>query len=215
MARLRFTITMSLDGYVAGPNQGVETPIGEGGGALHDWAFAVRSFRAAHGMEGGETGVDDEVVAEWLANVGATVMGRNMFGGGPGPWADDPPWNGWWGDDPPFGTPVFVLTHHAREPLPMRGGTTFHFVTDGIEAALERAMAAAGGKDVALGGGADVARQYLAAGLIDDMEIHVVPVLLGAGERLFDLEPGWQARYEPTRLVGSPAASHFRYRRVG
>jgi len=215
MARLRLGLTMSLDGYVAGPHQSTDNPLGEGGGGLHDWAFAVRSFRAPHGLRGGETGIDDDVLAESLENVGATVMGRNMFGGGPGPWSEDPPWRGWWGDDPPFHTPVFVLTHHPREPLEMEGGTIFHFVTDGIEAALERAADAAGGKDVTLGGGAEAARQYLAAGLIDDMEVHVVPVLLGSGERLFDLPAGWQDSYERTRLVASPAAAHFRYRRIG
>jgi dihydrofolate reductase len=215
MARVRLDITMSLDGYVAGPDQSVENPLGVGGTALHDWAFATRSFRASHGMEGGETGTDDGVAAEYVENIGATVMGRNMFGGGPGPWREDAPWNGWWGDDPPFHTPVFVLTHHPREPLEMQGGTTFHFVTDGVEAALSRATDAAGGKDVRVGGGAAAAQQCLAAGLIDDMEVHVVPLLLGSGERLFDLPPGWQDRYERTRLVASPAVAHFRYRRVG
>jgi len=213
MAKLRLNITMSLDGYVAGPNQSLENPLGEGGGGLHDWAFAARTFREAHGMEGGSAGPDDDVVAESLENIGATVMGRNMFGGGTGAWGADP-WNGWWGDDPPFHTPVFVLTHHAREPLEMRGGTTFHFVTEGIEAALERAKDAAGGKDVVLGGGANVAQQYLRARLIDEMEIHVVPLLLGGGARLFDNLDGRQTGYECVRLVGSPSVSHFKYRRV-
>jgi dihydrofolate reductase len=211
MGRLRFSITMSLDGYVAGPDQSLENPLGEGGGALHEWAFAVRSFREMHGMEGGTTGPDDEVAAEALENIGATIMGRNMFGGGEGPWGEDP-WNGWWGDDPPFHTPVFVLTHHAREPLQMRGGTTFHFVTEGIEAALERAREAAGGKDVALGGGATAAQQYLKAGLIDEMEIHVVPLLLGGGARLFDDTDGRQTDFECIRVVTSPAVAHYKYR---
>jgi dihydrofolate reductase len=210
MARLRFSITMSADGYVAGPNQSVENPLGEGGGDLHGWAFAVRTFREAHGMEGGSTGPDDEVAAESLENIGASLMGRNMFGGGEGPWGDDP-WNGWWGDDPPFHTPVFVLTHHAREPLEMQGGTTFHFVTEGIEAALEQAKDAAGGRDVALGGGANVAQQYLRAGLIDEMEIHVVPRLLGGGARLFDNLDGRLAGLEPTRVISSPAVTHYRF----
>jgi dihydrofolate reductase len=215
MPRLRLSITMSLDGYAAGPDQSVEHPLGVGGGALHEWAFAVRAFRDAHGTEGGATGLDDDVARESIANVGATVMGRNMFGGGPGSWSEDRPWRGWWGDDPPFHTPVFVLTHHRREPLEMEGGTTFHFVTDGIEAALAAASDAAGEKDVALGGGARTVQQYLAGGLVDDMEIHVVPVLLGSGERLFGhLPPGWQDRYERTRLVASPSVAHFRYRRV-
>jgi len=213
MGRFRFTITMSLDGYVAGPNPSLEHPLGEGGERLHEWAFAVRTFRQAHGMEGGATGPDDDVAAEWLEDIGATIMGRRMFGGGPGPWGN-PLWNGWWGDDPPFHTPVFVLTHHAREPLEMEGGTTFHFVTDGIESALARAKDAAGGKDVALGGGAEVAQQYLKAGLVDEMEIHVVPLLLGSGARLFDNTDGRQTAYRCVRVVSSPSVSHVKYRRA-
>ena len=147
MSKLRCTITMSLDGYVAGPAQSLENPLGQGGRALHDWAFATRSFRAVHGMEGGETGLDDDHAASWHANIGATIMGRNMFGPARGPWGDDP-WAGWWGDDPPFHTPVFVLTHHPRPPLELRGGTTFHFVGDGIDGTLALAVAAAGGRDV-------------------------------------------------------------------
>ena len=212
MARLRFGITMSLDGYVAGPRPSLAQPLGEGGEELHEWVIAVRSWRDSHGKEGGTTGQDDAIVAESIQNVGATIMGRRMFGGGGGPWGDDP-WNGWWGDDPPFHHPVFVLTHHPREPLEMEGGTTFHFVTEGIHGALERALAAAGGKDVHLGGGADVAQQYLKAGLIDEMEIHVVPVLLGGGTRLFDNTEGRQTAYELVRVVGSPAVTHYRYRR--
>ena len=215
MSRLRFTITMSLDGYVAGPRQSVENPLGEGGESLHEWAFAVRSLREAHGMEGGETGVDDEVAAESIQNIGATIMGRHMFGPpGGGPWGEDP-WRGWWGENPPFHTPVFVLTHHPREPLVLEGGTTFHFVPDGIQAALDRAREAAGGKDVALGGGADVAQQYLKAGLVDEMLIHVVPVLLGDGARLFEHTNGQQTSYDCVRLVGSPSVSHFQYRQKG
>ncbi|MDX6644889.1 MAG: hypothetical protein QOK40_616 [Miltoncostaeaceae bacterium] len=213
MARLRLSITMSLDGYVAGPNQSVEHPLGEGGHRLHEWAFAVRTFRETHGMEGGATGPDDDVAAETLQNVGAHIMGRNMFGGGAGPWGDDP-WTGWWGDDPPFHAPVFVLTHHAREPLEMQGGTTFHFVTDGIEAALERARDAAGDMDVSLGGGAGAAQQYIKAGLVDEMEIHVVPVLLGGGARLFENVDGRQAAFECVRGICSPSVSHYKYRRA-
>jgi dihydrofolate reductase len=212
MSKLRFDITMSLDGYVAGPNQSEENPLGEGGGDLHDWAFALTAFRERHGMEGGEVNSSTPVVEESLANIGATVMGRNMFGGGPGPWGDDP-WNGWWGDDPPFHTPVFVLTHHAREPLDMEEGTTFTFVTDGIESALEQAKEAAGGKDVGLGGGADVAQQYLAAGLIDELEIHVVPLLLGDGARLFD-NLGGDVKVEPVRTVEAPGVTHLKYQVV-
>ena len=213
MSKLRFNITMSLDGFVAGPNQSEENPLGEGGGRLHDWAFALVAFREQHGMEGGEVNASTPVVEESLENIGAEVMGRNKFGGGPGPWGDDP-WTGWWGDNPPFHEPVFVLTHHAREPLEMQGGTTFSFVTDGIESALEQAKEAAGGKDVALGGGADVAQQYLAAGLIDEMEISVVPLLLGDGARLFDNLGGADLELEPVRSVEAPGVTHLKYRVV-
>ena len=194
---------MSLDGYVAGPNQSVDDPLGEGGEALHEWAFAVRSFREPHGMKGGETGVDDDVVAESLAERRRDGHGAQHVRRRAGAVERGPAVERLVGDDPPFHTPVFVLTHHAREPLAMEGGTTFHFVTDGIEAALAQATEAAGGKDVVLGGGAEAARQYLGAGLVDDMEIHVVPVLLGSGERLFDLAPGWQraVRAQPARRL--------------
>jgi dihydrofolate reductase len=212
MVKLRFNITMSVDGYVAGPDQGLENPLGAGANRLHDWAFATRTFRAMHGLEGGETGLDDDHAAALTANIGATIMGRNMFGPVRGPWGGDP-WRGWWGDDPPFRTPVFVLTHHARDPLEMQGGTTFYFVTDGIETALERAVSAADGRDVSLGGGADVAQQYLRARLVDEMEIHVVPVLLGAGSRLFDNLDGGPAGYECVSLTSSPAVAHYTYAR--
>ena len=210
MAKLKFSITMSLDGDVAGPRQSLENPLGEGGVGLHEWAFATRSFRSAHGQEGGETGVDNDLALAWSTNIGATIMGRNMFGPVRGSWGDEA-WTGWWGDDPPFHTPVFVLTHHSREPLEMQGGTTFHFVTDGIEAALERAMEAANGQDVAIGGGADVAQQYLRARLIDEMQIHVVPVLLGSGSRLFENLDGGLSAYTCVSLVSSPAATHYTY----
>jgi dihydrofolate reductase len=210
MAKLRFNITMSLDGYVAGPGQSLENPLGEGGRGLHEWAFATRTWRAMHGMDGGETGLDDDRAVAATEDVGATIMGRNMFGPVRGPWADDA-WTGWWGDDPPFHTPVIVLTHHPREPLEMRGGTTFHFVSDGIESALERAVQAAGGRDVSLGGGADAARQYLRAGLIDAMEIHVVPMFLGGGSRLFEDLDGGPTGYECVGLVSSSAAAHYAY----
>jgi dihydrofolate reductase len=177
---------MSLDGFVAGPHQSVENPLGVGGMRLHEWAFPLEAFRRMHGMEGGEVNESSSVLEEMMANVGATVMGRNMFGGHPGPWNAQKPWIGWWGTNPPFHHPVFVLTHHAREPLALEGGTTFTFITDGIEDALERAKRAARGKDVSLGGGAQAARQYLKANLVDDMEISLVPVVLGAGERLLD-----------------------------
>jgi dihydrofolate reductase len=210
MARLKFEISISLDGFIAGPNQSVENPLGEGGEQLHGWVVALEAWRRAHGREGGEVNASSEIIEEALDNVGATVMGRNMFGGGPGPWGDEP-WQGWWGDDPPFHTPVFVLTHHPREPLPKQGGTTFHFVTDGIEAALEQAKEAAGGKDVHLGGGAEVAQQYLKAGLIDQLQLNVVPVLLGDGARLFDnLAPG-DVRLRLDRVVDAPGVTHLRY----
>jgi dihydrofolate reductase len=211
---LRFNITMSLDGYVAGPNQSVTNPLGEGGERLHEWALATRSARAMHGMDGGEGGPDDAIFRETFENLGATIMGRHMFGGSAGPWGADP-WRGWWGENPPYHTPVFVLTHHAREPLAMEGGTTFHFVTGGIREALARATDAAAGKDVSLAGGADIAQQYLKAGLVDEMEIHVVPALLGSGSRLFENTDGRQIDYHCVRVVSSPAVSHFKYRRVG
>ena len=210
MAKLKFTMTMSLDGYVAAPEQSLEDPIGRGGLALHEWVFATRHFRATHGLEGGESGLDDDH-AWWDAKVGATIMGRNMFGPVRGPWGDED-WTGWWGDEPPYHTPVFVLTHHAREPLEMAGGTTFNFVTDGIESALAQAVEAAGELDVSIGGGASTVQQYLRARLVDEMEIHVVPVLLGGGERLFDNLDGVSlAGFECVELVASPAVAHYRY----
>ena len=213
MSKLRFTITMSLDGYVAGPNQTLENPLGEEGERLHDWAIPLKFFREMHGESGGETGTNDDVLRENHENLGATIMGRNMFGGGPGPWGDGS-WKGWWGDNPPYHTAVFVLTHHAREPLEMDGGTTFFFVTDGIESAFRRAKEAAGGKDVLVAGGADVAQQYLAAGLVDEMELHVVPLLLGGGARLLD-NVGSDVKFEQIRSLGSPGVTHLKYRVIG
>jgi dihydrofolate reductase len=185
MARLRMSLSVSLDGYSAGPDQSVENPLGIGGMRLHEWAFTLEAWRKPHGLDGGDVNASSRVVDEGMANIGATIMGRNMFGGGPGGWDADPPWNGWWGEDPPFHQPVFVLTHHPREPLEMQGGTTFTFVTDGIESALSQAAEAAGGKDVGLSGGADACRQYLAAGLVDEMRITLAPTLLGSGESPF------------------------------
>jgi len=176
---------MSLDGFVAGPNQSVQEPLGVGGERLHEWVLPLEAWRRPHGMEGGEVNESTPVVEEELTDIGATIMGRNMFGGGPGAWSRTDPWNGWWGRNPPFHHPVFVVTHHAREPLMMEGGTSFTFVTEGIDSALEQARRAAGGMDVALAGGAQVAQQYLRAGLVDEMQLHVVPTLLGGGERLF------------------------------
>ena len=212
MARLRFQISMSLDGFIAGPNQSEEDPLGEGGMQLHEWAFVLAAWRTPHGQDGGEVNASTAVVEESLENVGATMMGRNMFGG-EGPWGDDP-WDGWWGDEPPFHMPVFVVTNHAREPLTKAGGTTFTFVTDGIESALEQAREAADGKDVALGGGANVAQQYLKAGLIDEMQLHVVPVLLGDGARLFDNLGDAEIALEVTSAVEAPGVTHITYRVV-
>jgi dihydrofolate reductase len=208
MPKLKLQMTMSLDGYVAGPAQNLENPLGKGAQTLHAWAFATKRFREAHGMEGGdETGLDNAHV-NWDENVGASIMGRNMFGPVRGPW--DEPWDGWWGDEPPFHHDVFVLTHHPRASL-ILSDTTFHFVTGGIDDALDRAREAAAGKDISIGGGAETARQYLAAGLVDKLEVHVVPVLLGTGERLFD---GPISGFEPVDLEASPAAAHFRWTRT-
>jgi dihydrofolate reductase len=211
MARLRFQISVSLDGFVAGPNPSEEYPLGEGGEELHQWVLKLAAWRKPHGREGGEVNASSAVVEETLENVGATIMGRNMFGGGPGPWGADP-WDGWWGDDPPFHHPVFVLTHHEREPLEKEGGNSFTFVTDGIESTLAQAKEAAGGRDVSLGGGADVAQQYLAAGLIDEMLLNVVPILLGSGTRLFDNLGTAEVGLEQVRVVEAPDVAHLIYR---
>jgi len=211
MSKLRLKISMSLDGFVAGPSQSVDNPLGIGGMRLHEWVFPLANWRAMHGMEGGEVNESSPVIEESLANIGATVMGRNMFGGHPGPWNLKDPWNGWWGTDPPFHHPVFVLTHHAREPLELEGGTTFTFVTEGIEAALEQARRAAGSLDVALAGGANAAQQYLAAGLVDEMEINLVPVLLSSGERLFAGVGDDLHGLELERTVAAPKVTHLKF----
>lgn len=202
---------MSLDGFVAGLNQSVDNPLGIGGMRLHEWAFALAIFREQHELDAGEINESTRVVEESLANIGATVMGRNMFGGHPGPWDPKNPWNGWWGVNPPFHHPVFVLTHHKREPLELEGGTTFTFVTNGIEAALEQARRAARGKDVSLAGGASAAQQYLVAGLVDEMEISVVPTLLGSGERLFDDVGDDLHGLELVRTVAAPQVTHIKF----
>jgi dihydrofolate reductase len=212
MSKVRVHITVSADGYVAGPNPSLENPLGEGGGRLHDWAFGLKAWREPHGMEGGEVNASTSVVEESLASIGAEIMGRGKFGGGPGPWGDDP-WPGWWGEDPPFRMPVFVLTNHEREPLTL-SDTTFTFVTDGIEAALDRARTAADGKDVLIGGGADVTDQFLTAGLVDDIELNIVPLLLGDGARLFD-GVGPDVGLEQVRAVEAPGVTHLKYRVVG
>ena len=216
MPKLRVhCFSISLDGYGAGPDQSREHPLGVGGEHLHDWFVATRTFRTVHGQAGGEEGtLDDGFAARQLDGVGAWIMGRNMFGPVRGPWPDDS-WRGWWGENPPYHGPVFVLTHHPRPPLSMQGGTTFHFVTEGIESALERAFEAAGGKDVLVGGGASTVQQYLRAGLIDEMHYAIAPILLGGGERLFDNLDGGPRGYECVELASSPAAAHVRLVRAG
>ena len=212
MGIVKVDISVSLDGFVAGPNPTLEEPLGEYGESLHEWVLGTKSFADAHGGEGGETGIDDEIGAEHLAGVGATIMGRHMYSGGSGPWEDDPKASGWWGDEPPFHHPVFVLTQHAREPLELTG-TTFHFVTDGIESALEQARAAAGDQDVEIAGGGSAVSQYLKLGAVDELQLHVAPMFLGEGARLFDDHvadrPG---KLELTRAVQSPTGvMHLKY----
>ncbi|MEV6414575.1 dihydrofolate reductase family protein [Kribbella sp. NPDC051718] len=210
MSKLRCHISISLDGFVAGPNQSVENPLGEGGERLHDWVVPLASWREGHAKEGGEVNASDRVVEEARENLGAAVMGRNMFGPiGGGPWVNED-WLGWWGDNPPYHYPVFVVTHYPREPVEMAGGTTYHFVTDGIESALDQAKEAAGGKDVMLWGGGDIIGQYLAAGLLDELELHVVPILLGDGARIFGTPGG--VRLEQIRSVEAPGVTHLKYR---
>jgi dihydrofolate reductase len=213
MTQLRATLSISLDGFLAGPNPSEEHPLGEGGMQLHEWAFALAAWREPHGRDGGEVNASTAVMERMTANVGAVVMGRRMFGGGPGPWGDEP-WQGWWGEEPPFGVPVFVVTSHAREPLVKDGGTTFHFVTDGVESAYAQARDAAGDGDVSLAGGADVAQQLLRAGLLDELTLSVVPVLLGGGTRLLD-NLGDVVRLEQVDVVQAPGVTHLRYRRAG
>jgi dihydrofolate reductase len=214
MSRLRFGISMSLDGYVAGPHQSVDEPLGVGGEQLHEWVFPLAAWREPHGLPGGEVNESSEVLEEWIAGIGATIMGRNMFGGHPGPWNAEKPWNGWWGRKPPFHHPVFVLTHYPRSPLELEGGTTFHFVTGGIGEALDRAREAARGLDVALAGGANAAQQYLAAGLVDEMLINLVPVLLGGGERLFEGPGTDMAGLRPVRTVATAKVTHLKFARA-
>ena len=209
---LRFRISISLDGFVAGPNQSEENPLGEGGEGLHEWAVELAAWRKPHGREGGEVNASSEVMERAQANVGAQLMGRGMFGGGPGPWPEDPPWTGWWGEDPPFHVPVFVLTHHERPPLEL-GDTTFHFVTEGVEAAVEQAKQAAGDEDVLLGGGAEAAQQCLAAGLVDEMQLSLVPILLGSGARLFE-NLGDVEGFEQVEAVEAPGVTHLTYRPI-
>jgi dihydrofolate reductase len=211
MSRLRCHISISLDGFVAGPNQSEDNPLGEGGERLHEWVFSLAAWRQLHGLQGGEVNESARIVEESRENIGAGIMGRNMFGPtGGGPWGDEQ-WTGWWGDDPPYHYPVFILTHHPRDPVQMKGGTTFHFVTDGIELALEQARDAADGKDVMLWGGAQVVNQYLAAGLLNDLELQVVPILLGDGARLFANLGAAQVRLEQVGAVEAPGVTHLKY----
>ena len=213
MSRLRFRISTSIDGFVAGPNQTVQEPLGVGGERLHEWVVALETWRRAHGKKDGEVNESTPVMEEEIANIGATIMGRNMFGGGPGPWSKTAPWNGWWGRNPPFHHAVFVLTHHPRETVTMEGGTSFTFVTDGIESALEQARRAAGERDVALAGGAKVAQQFLNAGLVDEMQLHVVPTLLGGGERLFDTVEDLHGLVL-VQTVAAPDVVHLKFART-
>jgi dihydrofolate reductase len=206
MGKVNFDVGVSLDGYLAGPNPRFEEPLGDAGEKVHEWMFRTATWAGPDGA----TDRDDEIVRERTENVGAYVMGREMFGGGPGGWDED--WKGWWGDDPPYHVPVYVLTHHPRESVEMKGGTTFHFVTDGIESALEQARAAAGAKDVQIAGGADVIQQYLNAGVVDEFQVHIAPVLLGGGVRLLDGLGNDEIKIELVRTVESPFVTHVKYR---
>ena len=214
MGKVVAEVSVSLDGYVAGPAPTLENPLGEGGDQLHEWAFGLKRFREPHGLPGGETGPDDELVAESLRATGAIVMGRRMFSGGEGPWENDHNTDGWWGDEPPFHKPVFVLTHHAREPLVMEGGTTFVFVTNGLESAIEDARAAAAEKDVLVAGGANAIDQCINAGLVDELQLHLAPVLLGDGARLFEGVGPALPGFELASVLDSPLVTHLRYRVV-
>jgi dihydrofolate reductase len=203
-------ISMSLDGYVAGPNPTLEQPLGKGGEQLHEWVFRLAAWREPHGLEGGEHGPDGELVRASVGRTGAVIMGRRMFSGGSGPWESDPNADAWWGDNPPFHVPVFVLTHHEREPVEKEGGTTFTFVTDGFESALEQARAAAGEKDISIAGGAEVAQQALRAGVVDDVTLHLAPVLLGGGTSLFG-DLGTDLTLNLTNVLEAPFATHLQY----
>jgi len=212
MARIYTDISMSLDGYVAGPDPTLDEPLGSGGEQLHEWAFRLEAWRRPHGLEGGETGPESGMVDRTLAVTGAFVMGRRMFSGGSGPWADDPNAGGWWGDNPPFHVPVFVVTHEPREPVEMEGGTTFTFVTEGVAAAVERARDAAGARDVQIAGGGSMVQQALALGLLDELQVHVAPVFLGGGVTLFEgVSP---AGLEVVETIATPHATHIHYRVV-
>jgi dihydrofolate reductase len=209
MSKVKCQISISADGYLAGPSQSEEHPLGEGGEALHEWVVKLAAWREPHGREGGEVNASSEVFEEAAANTGAVVMGRNMFGPVRGPWTE-PLWNGWWGDEPPFRAPVFVLTHYEREPLTL-GETTFHFVTEGPERAVELAREAAGDRDVSVGGGGATIQQLIRAGLLDEILVNQVPVILGGGERLFDGIPA-EVKLEQLRVIEAPGVAHVLYR---
>jgi dihydrofolate reductase len=213
MTQVRFDISTSLDGYIAGPEPDLEQPLGAGGEQLHEWVVKLSIWRKQHGLAGGEVNPDNEIVAESIDGIGAYVMGRGMFGGGDGPWGDEP-WSGWWGEEPPFHAPVFVVTHHARAPLPLEGGTTFQFVTEGVEEAVAQAQEAAEEGDVLLAGGATVIQQALRTGLVDEFQLHVAPVLLGGGTPLFGGLGPDDVQVEPVRAVESPSVTHLKYRVV-
>ena len=213
MGKVVAEITISLDGFAAGPNPTLEEPLGQGGDKLHEWAYPLKSFREPHGLPGGETGPDDDLLAESVRATGAVVMGRRMFSGGAGPWEDDANANGWWGDEPPFHKPVFVLTHHARKPLVLEG-TTFTFVTDGLGSAVDDARAAAAEQDVLVAGGAETIDQGMNARLVDELQLHIAPVLLGSGTRLFDGVTPELPRFEVAQVLESPLATHIHYRVV-
>jgi dihydrofolate reductase len=211
MSKLRCHIAISADGFVAGPNQSEEHPLGEGGERLHEWMVPLAAWRQSHGHQGGGANESTQVMEQTRENIGAGVMGRNMFGPvSGGDWGDGQ-WKGWWGDEPPYHNDVFIVTHHPREPVEMEGGTTYHFATDGIERTLERAKASADGQDVRLWGGAEVVQQYLAAGLLDVLELHIAPVLLGDGARLFDNLGTAEVQLEQVRAVQAPGVTHVRY----
>jgi dihydrofolate reductase len=212
MPKTKAQITVSLDGFMAGPNQSAEAPMGEGAQGLHAWAFRQETFKSQHGMgEGGETGVSNDILRAAQENIGAVVMGRNMFGPVRGAWPDED-WKGWWGDDPPFHCPVYVLTHHARDPFELGNGNSFHFVTEGIEAAMAEAKEAADDGDVSIGGGASTLQQAIAAGLLDELIVHQVPIFLGAGERLFDNLPAGAAAPKLVDAVQGADVLHLTYR---
>ncbi len=209
MGKVIADISMSLDGYIAGPSPTSEEPLGHGGEHLHDWVVKLESWRKHHGMTGGEIGQDNDVVQESTANIGAYIMGRKMFSGGSGSWENDGNADGWWGDTPPFHAPVFILTKHARETVNKEGGTTFTFVTDGIESAFKQAKEAAGDKDIQVSGGADVIQQFIAAGFVDELQIHIAHIILGGGRRL--LENLGDAKFEKIRVIDSPDVTHLKF----